>query len=121
MLSYCRISDEGAKALAHNTTLTMLNLSYCNIGKESAAALALNKTLTALYLSNNPEIGNIQQTAIDKRLTKNRNHRKAWIKATAFAAAIQSNDDNALKDGLISPLLAVLEFLGESKGDTKRD
>jgi hypothetical protein len=48
-----KIRDEGAKALAQNTTLTSLILQNNNIGDEGAKALAKNTTLTSLVEGNN--------------------------------------------------------------------
>ena len=50
------IGDEGAKAVAANTTLTFLNLCSNKIGVEGAKALAANTTLMSLDVSYN-EIG----------------------------------------------------------------
>ncbi len=48
-----KISDEGAIALAANTTLTSLELGANSISAKGAAALAKNKILTSLDLSIN--------------------------------------------------------------------
>ena len=47
------IGDEGAKALAANTTLRAIELTGNHIGDEGAKALAANTTLTSLNLSRN--------------------------------------------------------------------
>ena len=47
------IEEEGAQALALNSTLTTLNLYNNGIGDEGAKALALNSSLTTLNLNYN--------------------------------------------------------------------
>ena len=52
-LTLNRIGDEGAKALANNTSLTSLYLELSRIGHEGVKALANNTSLTSLCLSSN--------------------------------------------------------------------
>ena len=52
-VSYNNIGDEGAKALAANTSLTSLNVRGNNIGDEGAKALAANTRLTSLDVRGN--------------------------------------------------------------------
>jgi hypothetical protein len=65
------IGDEGAKALAQNSSLTTLNLEYNGIGAEGAKALAQNSSLTTLNLYNNG-IGDETLRLVNSALDRNR-------------------------------------------------
>ena len=65
------IGAEGAKALAENSTLTTLNLYTNGIGDEGAKALAENSTLTTLDLGGNGIDGDILRL-VDDTLDRNR-------------------------------------------------
>lgn len=65
-----RLLDDGAKAMALNTTLKSLNLSMNSICDDGASALALNTSLESLGLSGN-HIGNEGANNLAKNKTLN--------------------------------------------------
>ena len=74
-----KIGDEGAKALANNTSLTLLDLASSQISHEGAKALANNTSLTSLDLSGNG-LGNRGLCAFSEALKGKKNQRLLILK-----------------------------------------
>ena len=96
------IGDEGAKALASNSSLTTLYLSFNCIGDEGAKALALNSSLTTLDLSGN-DIGAEGLALVELALDQNRHLAKHSTAGKEESTSIESAMEAFDGSGLVSP------------------